>query len=379
MRIAFFTDTYLPNIDGVVTSIINTRAELQKRGHEVYVFCSGTRQDAQSNTDRQAFYHSSATFPPYPQYKVAVFPFFSSSRAKGLGVEMVHSHGLATMGLASVNCARRLKCPSVATFHTLVTAATHYVSREKYIASLASGAIWKYLKWYFGMFDATIAPSETARKLLAEHGIRAKVIPTGIDTEKFAHPTDPSGWRKRLGIGKRPVVLHFGRVALEKNLDLLIDASVLVKEKHPDCAFLIAGAGPDLERIRHRVEKLGMQKSFFFTGFLSKRQVADTFAISDVMAVPSTFETQGLAALEAMSGGVPVIAIRDTAVAEAIEEGRNGFLSGNEKGEFAERIAGCIGKRKKFERSARKHAEKCSLGKSAEKLEKLYFSLLEGR
>lgn len=379
MRIAYFTDTYLPNVDGVVTSIVNSRNQLQARGHSVFVFCSGLRQDAATNKDPRVFYHLSTTFSPYPQYKVAIFPFFSVARARRLRIQVVHSHGLATMGLAAVGCARGMSIPAVATFHTLVTSATHYVSKNKLVAYFTSEALWQYLKWFFGLFDATIAPSRTAQRMLAEHGIKSVVIPNGIDPKKFAKPHNPAAFRKRLGLAGKRVVLHFGRVAFEKNIDLLLQSALIVKENHPDCAFLIAGKGPDLERIRRRVAQMHLDKFVVFAGFLSKEEVSDAFAISEVMAVPSLFETQGLAALEAMSAGVPIVAIKNTAPAETIREGKNGYLSEPAPAQFASAISKCIGKKKKFSAAAKREASKYSLAKCAKKLEALYVSISKKR
>jgi 1,2-diacylglycerol 3-alpha-glucosyltransferase len=379
MRIAYYTDTYLPNIDGVVTSIVSSRTQLQKQGHKVYVFASGTKADAIANKDPDVFYYRSATFSPYPQYKVALFPFFSAGRAKRLGVQVVHSHGLATMGLAAMQSAKRLDAPSVATFHTLVTSATHYVSKNQLISSFASKALWRYLKWFFSKFDETIAPSATAQGMLAEHGINSLVVPNGIDTKKFSKPHDPASFRKKFGLEGKRVVLQFGRVAFEKNIDLLIDSALAVKENHPDCAFLVAGRGPDLERVRRRVLQMHLEKSFSFAGYLSREEVADAFAVSDVMAVPSLFETQGLAALEAMSAGVPVAAIKNTAPAEAVLNGKNGFLSDPSPASFADAISRCIGKKGKFSHAAKKQAAEYSLEKCSDKLSGLYASLLEGK
>jgi len=377
MRIAYYSDTYLPNVDGVVTSVVNSREQLQKRGHRVFVFASGSRADAAANADPDVFYYRSTTFSPYPQYKVAIFPFLSQLRAKKLGVQIVHSHGLATMGLAAAGCAKRLGCPSVATFHTLVTSATHYVSKNQLIAQFTSNALWRYLRWLFSQFDETIAPSATAQRMLAEHGIKSIAIPNGIDPKKFSRPRNPEEFRKKFGLEGKRVVLHFGRVAFEKNIDLLLQSSLAIRENHPDCAFLIAGKGPDLERIRRKVSSLHLEKSFSFAGFLSKEEVADAFAISDVMAVPSLFETQGLAALEAMSAGVPIVAIKNTAPAETILEGKNGYLSDPAPAHFAESISRCIGKKAKFSPSCKKKAAEYSLDKCAKRQIGLYESLLE--
>ena len=103
VNVGFFTDTYLPNIDGVVTSMLNYRGELEKRGHKVFVFSSGDRKARMENEDKRVFFFRSAKFPLYPQYKIALFPYSSASEiAKEKKLDLVDCQALASMGLAAI-------------------------------------------------------------------------------------------------------------------------------------------------------------------------------------------------------------------------------------------------------------------------------------
>ena len=128
MRIAFFTDTYLPNKDGVVSSIVSTRLALEAMGHEVYIFASGSRKDKKENKDPRVHYFASTAFRPYPDYKIALFPFLASGKLRRYGIDVIHTHGIATMGLASLQASVRNGLPVIGTFHTMLPDATHYLS-----------------------------------------------------------------------------------------------------------------------------------------------------------------------------------------------------------------------------------------------------------
>ena len=157
MKIAYFTDTYLPNVDGVVTCLLNYRKELEKRGHEVYIFTPGSKKDKAENKDKNVHYFTSATFKPYPDYRISLFPFPSAvKRAKEIGPDIVHSHGIATTGLAAINCAHALKVPAIASFHTMVPEATHYLTKNEGMQKILEDVAWKYLKWYYGFFDTVL-------------------------------------------------------------------------------------------------------------------------------------------------------------------------------------------------------------------------------
>ena len=106
MRIAFFTDSYLPQWDGVVSTILGFRKELEREGHEVYIFAAGSRKDKEENKDPHVYYHASTPFKPYPEYRVALFPYLSERRVRKLGIDVIHTHGMATMGLAALTIAK---------------------------------------------------------------------------------------------------------------------------------------------------------------------------------------------------------------------------------------------------------------------------------
>lgn len=379
MKIAFFTETYLPNRDGVVSSILTTRAALEKEGHEVYVFCAGSKQAKKENKDARAFYHISTAFSPYPDYKLALFPFFSERKVKQLGIDVIHTHGMATMGLAAARTARTLHLPIVGTLHTLIPEAVHYIAHRKTTMALSKRIAWGYLRWYFNLCDRVLAPSSVIKEVMEEHKIKnVSVLPSGINTQRFSTSVDGSGIRKKFGLEQNKIVLYLGRLVKEKNLDLLVRSALIIMEEIPDCRFIIAGTGPAEEYYKKLVKSAGLEGSFIFTSFLKDEDVPEYYAACDIFVFPSKFETQGLVALEAMGCGKPVAGARFLAIKELVRDGYNGYLFDPDgPDDCAEKVIRTMRERNKLSVNARKTAEEYSAENCARKLLKIYEELVK--
>ena len=376
MRIAYFTDTYLPQHDGVVTTILNSRRELERGGHEVYVFAAGSRQDKRQNADPRAFYHASAPFKPYPAYRIALFPFFAERTVKRLKIDLVHTHGMASMGLAALATSARLHLPLVGTFHTMVPDATHYITKSKAIGRLGKRLMWRYLKWYYNRCDHVIAPSRWVAKILAEKGIgNVHVVHPGVDATRFSLRARLGGkaFRKEHRIGSGPFVLHIGRVALEKNIETFIKSAIYVLEELPECKFMIAGRGPAEKHYRALVKAEGVGHAFRFAGFLPDDELPHAYGAADVLAFPSTFETLGLVALEAMACGTPVACADHEPLNEVVEEGKKGAIfSPHDPEACAAAIVRVYKRRGRMGSAARSTALKYEMRKSTAKLIDVY-------
>jgi 1,2-diacylglycerol 3-alpha-glucosyltransferase len=375
MKIAFFSDTYLPNRDGVVTSILTLRKALEERGHEVFVFCSGSRQAKERNLDDHVFYYTSIPFKPYPDYKIAFFPFFSKGKVKKLGIQLVHSHGIATTGWAAVWAARSLNLPLIATFHTLIPEAVHYVARSDKTKILAKRMAWSYVKFYLKCSNVVIVPSDVIKNILIKHGLEKEIytIPTGIDVNRFNPGISGEPIRKLLGIKDEYLVLYVGRLVKEKNLDVLIKAAPKVFNNLPNCKFLVVGLGPAREYYKNMIIANNLKDSFILQGYIREGRLAYYYAASDVFAFPSKFETQGLTALEAMACGKPVVGADYLAIKEIVKNGYNGYLfDADDPDDCAEKIIKAINEKSRMRENARKTALDYSVEKCTDKLLKVY-------
>jgi len=373
MRIAFFTDSYLPQRDGVVSTIVNFRKELEKEGHEVFIFAAGSRKDKRENKDAHVFYHTAIPFKPYPDYKVALFPVSSISKVRQLKVDIIHTHSMASMGVAAYAAAKALGKPLVGTFHTLVPQATHYISRHRMVRKISGHLLWNYLKLYYNRCCTVMAPSKWIGGLIASKGIRnVVVVPPGIYAEKFAKGNGEA-FRERFGLGNAPVIMYVGRVAEEKNLETLIKSAIFVLEEMPKAKFVIVGKGPAQKKYAELARREGIGRSFVFTGFVKDEELADAYHACDVLAFPSTFETLGMVALEAMACGKPVASADHGPLREVVREGVNGALfNPKSPDQCAEAIARVYKARRRFAPACRKTAAEYSAGKSARKLVQVY-------
>ncbi|MCX6768045.1 MAG: glycosyltransferase [Candidatus Micrarchaeota archaeon] len=381
MKIGFFTDTYLPNVDGVVNSIISFRGELQKRGHKVSIYSSGDGAAAKRNTDPLVHYYDSFSFPLYPQYKVAYFPFAAKSDAAGDGLDVVHCHAMASMGLAAIQASKDLGLPLVGTFHTLLPQAAAAYARSAWTKRLAWRVTWRAIKLFYRPFQTVTAPTQVIRALLQEHGVRnAVVVPNGVDTRKFRPGIGgAAGVRRKLGVkpGEK-MVLVAGRLSFEKNVDVLLEAARLMREGGKGgFKLVITGDGP----ARALYEKAAREKKVAdivtFTGFVPGRDLPKYYSACDLLATASTFETQGLSVLEAMACGKPAVAANAMALPETVMDDHNGFLfKPFDAAECAEKITEtlCMPKKRfsKLCSNARKTAEEYSISRSTDRLLKVY-------
>ncbi|MEM4272671.1 MAG: glycosyltransferase, partial [Candidatus Bilamarchaeaceae archaeon] len=366
----------LPQRDGVVSSIINFRGELERRGHEVFIFTPGSKKQKEENKDPHIYYFTSAVFKPYPDYRLSLFPFFSARKiVRKIGADLVHSHGIATTGLAAIQCANAVKAPAIASFHTMVPSATHYLTSRKDFQEILEKVAWGYLKWYYGFFRKVIVPSKFTEGILNAHGIQnTVVIPSGIDYG-FYSSGNGNRVRKKHGLGRKKVILHVGRVVKEKNLELIINEAQSIINKRPDALFMIVGKGPAEEEYRNLVKIKGLSENFIFTGFVPREELPDYYAAADVFAFPSYFDTQGLVALEAMAAGLPVVAPEKSGSADFIKNGASGYTF-QEEVDFREKVLLAIENGKEMGEKGREIAREYDADKRAEELMALYREML---
>lgn len=382
MKIAYFTDTYLPNVDGVVNSILEMRKQLERKGNEVYVFTSGSSTDRARNTDPHVFYFRSIPFPPYPQYKLALFPYIdAAAKARKNGVELVHSHAIASMGMAARRTASVLDTPLVGTFHTFIASPsiTDYLTKSRWVKKVTSRVMWKAISLFYKPFDVVTAPSHVVTGMLKEHAVpHVTTIPNGIDAAFYSPKRNAK--EKLFGLGKEKIVLVAGRLGWEKNVNVVIKSARHVL-KEENARFIVTGEGPAKKHYEMLAEKEGVSSVFEFTGFVPKNLLPYYYSAADCVVSASTFETQGLALMEAQSCGTPCVGANALAIPETINDRKTGYLFEpfNEE-DCAEKILSAITmpakKRKAMQQNARKKALLFSTEKMATKMLNLYESLV---
>lgn len=314
MRIAMFTEVFVPKVDGITNRLSHTIGCLTARGNQVLVFApSGSPEE---HRGARVVRVPGLPFPPYPGLEIALPHPAIVDDLRRFAPDVVHAVGPACLGVWGMLAARALGLPIVASYHTDLPA---YLPLHglKALQPLA----WPLLRRVHNMADLNLCPSIATRTQLEEHGIeRVGLWRGGVDCELF-HPERRSiVMRSALSDGEieRPLLLYVGRVAPEKNLRALRP----VLEKLPEARLAIVGDGPD----RSALEEFFRDSPVCFTGTLHGEDLASAFASADVFTMPSKTETLGFVALEAMSAGCPVVGADAMGIASLVRHGETGLL-----------------------------------------------------
>ena len=320
MRIGLVSDTYTPQVNGVTTVVRRIAASLHAQGHETAIvaprYPAPASHDAAEERELRV---PSVAFPLYPDIRLSlprfrqVAAFFDRFRP-----DLLHVHTEGGLGSAGRRYALRRRLPLVTSFHTNFPQYSRH-----YGAGLLEPAVWKWLEGFHRPARLTLTPGEAVRDELVRRGITHAVVwGRGVDP-RFFHPSQRHArWRRWLAGGDDTViVLHVGRLAREKNLDVLIEAWAHARKLLGQRAtFVVAGEGPLARRIAARLPFVRL------LGFLPREDLATLYASADLCVFPSRTETCGLVALEAMASGVAVIAADAGGFRESIRAGATGLL-----------------------------------------------------
>lgn len=380
MKVALFTDTYLPQMNGVVAYLNDAISELSKK-HEVVLFApGGKRLKVERKKNLRIYWIPSSPFPFYEGYRIASMNYKRvSDILKKESPDVVHAHAPVILGVQGIISARRRKIPVVITHHThFPDYVPHLLNGKlpKALDSLSGLGVKKLIKQVYKRADVVTAPTHELVEELASYGLRNVVhLPNGIRLARFrAGKKAGQEFRKKHGIPKsRKVVLYLGRVSFEKKLDILLHAFSMIEKS--GYMLVIAGQGPYLESVKKLARTLGI-KNIRFTGFLSDGEVAAAYASADVFASASDTETFGLTYVEAMTSGLPVVGVSMFGAKEIIQNRRSGYLvpPGNTR-----RFAGALRKlledgklRARMGAAGRERARKYSLSGSIKRTEAIY-------
>ena len=351
MRIALFTDTFLPKVDGIVTTVCQTVRELRKLGHQVLIIApaGGPAEFEQC----PVVGIPSHVFPFYPELHLA-FPHASLRGVlAAFQPDLIHAVEPALLGLAALYYAGgqnggAMRLPLVVSYHTDLPKYLGY-----YHLGFLEPSIWPLLRLRHNRATANLCPSQAMVDQLRQHAIpRVALWPGGVDAERFHPARRSSAVRARLTDGhpESPLLFYAGRLSAEKQIERLKP----ILEAFPQARLALAGDGPHRRELERHFAGLPVH----FAGFLYGDDLAAAYASGDVFVMPSQTETLGLVVLEAMSSGLPVVAARAGGIPEMIEEGVSGFLFDQESQAIAllQDLLHCPEKRAEIGQAAREHA-----------------------
>ncbi len=319
MRIAFFTDTFLPKRDGIVTVLCLLLEHLARRGIASAVVAPQLRTQP-----RNAGQHYGAArilrvrglpFPPYPELTIGPPGAGTFRQLREFTPDLVHLIHPAWLGGFGLAWARRRGLPTLASFHLDLARLAH-----RYRLGLFAPAIAAYTHWAFRAADYALAPSlEILRQLRAAGVRRSGLWRRGVDAERFHPRFANAAMRARLSDGhpEDPLLLYVGRLSAEKQLHTLRPALAGV----PRARLALVGDGP----ARGALSAHFAGQPVHFAGYLTGRELSEAYASADLFLFPSAQETYGLVVTEAMAAGTPALAARVGGIPEVIREGENGF------------------------------------------------------
>lgn len=335
MNIGIFTDTYYPEINGVVTSIKVLENELKNRGHKVYIFT--TSNPLNTETKFGVIRLPSIPFVFFNSRRIGLF--YSNKIAnlvRKLKLDLVHTHTEFSLGILGKFVARQVGIPIIHTYHTLYKDYMHYISKDKF-KNFSDNVVKLYTRRYCNTCNGVIVPTGKVYDLLRGYSVTKpiEIIPTGIEVNNFLEEyseIELSNLKKSLGIhSKDKIILFIGRVAKEKSIDLIIKQMPQILEFIPNCKFLIVGGGPLERDLKKLAKQLQIEKSIIFAGEQPFDQVGKFYAIGNVFISASITETQGLTIAEAMASKIPVIVRRDENIEGFILNYSNGLVFSSNK------------------------------------------------
>lgn len=325
LNIAIFTDTYFPQVNGVVTSTQTFVREFREQGHHVIIFAPSDPKAPLNEKDVVRF--PAVAYPFQPEYVFAL-PFLKPIKQfSKFNFDIIHVQTPFSVGLYGLKLAKQYKIPVVHTYHTFFERYLHYIPilPETWLVSFA-----RYLSRKFcTQFDFVFAPSIQMKQHLIDYKITTpiEVVPTGIETISVTKEMQEK-IQSRFNINKAERwVIYGGRLGREKNVYFMLDAFIRLAARFSDTKLLIVGDGPERKGLEAQVKKAGLEKRVSFTGYLERIEMITAFSLARLYLFPSVTETQGLTLLECFSVGTPAVCICSMGVAFLMENNAGGFAT----------------------------------------------------
>ena len=374
MKIAFFTETFLPKVDGIVTRLTKTIEFLTKNGDEVIVFCPEGCPDSYKGATIVGV--AAMPLPLYPELKLGLPGPAVSDKLEEFKPDLVHVVNPAVLGLGGIWLAKTNNIPLIASYHTHLP---KYL--EHYGMGMLEPLLWELLKAAHNQALLNLCTSTAMVNALEDKGIqRTALWQRGVDTENFRPELRSEKMREKL-FGKYQntdsLLIYVGRLSAEKQIERIKP----VLDNIPGACLALVGDGP----YRGQLEKIFENTKTNFIGYLSGEELASAYASGDIFLFPSSTETLGLVLLEAMAAGCPVIGANKGGIPDIINNGINGCLYNPDEKDNGERslieatkkILADKNKKEAMRKEARKEAEQWDWNQATLQLQKYYAETLE--
>ncbi|MFA6061105.1 MAG: glycosyltransferase [Gallionella sp.] len=381
MKILFLSDVYFPRINGVSTSMQTFRHELRAQGHTVHLIAP---EYLTTSADETEIWRIPAhNIPMDPEDRLMRYGVVMQQleRLRHERYDLIHIQTPFVAHYLGVRLARLLGIPCVETYHTFFEEYLyHYIPLVP--RKLMRLAARRFSRHQGNNLDGMVVPSHPMHKILKDYGITTptEVIPTGIETARFASG-NRAAFRDKQGIAQdRPVLLFLGRVAHEKNIGFLLKAVACVKKEIADVLFVIAGEGPARTALEQESKSLGLSDNVQFIGYLDRdSELNDCYRAADIFIFASRTETQGLVLLEAMAQGTPVVSTAELGTLDVLKNGAGVWIAKEELVDFSEKIIRMLTDseaRNSLGAVGREYAHEWSASRQAERMTEFYSTVI---
>ena len=315
MKIALFTETFLPKVDGIVTRLTKTVQHLVAAGDEVQIFCPEGAPSTYCGA--QVVGVPAMPLPLYPELKLALPRPAVAEALERFEPDLVHVVNPAVLGLGGIWLAKTKGYPLVASYHTHLP---KYL--EHYGMGMLEPLLWELLKAAHNQAVPNLCTSTAMVQELSDKGIQHTALwQRGVDTELFRPELRNQAMRERLLNGRSDtgkLLLYIGRLSAEKQIERIRP----VLDAMPEARLALVGDGP----YRQQLETLFAGSATHFVGYLAGEELASAYASGDAFLFPSSTETLGLVLLEAMAAGCPCVAANRGGIPDIVSDGINGCL-----------------------------------------------------
>jgi glycosyltransferase involved in cell wall biosynthesis len=336
MRIGLLTDIYKPALNGITNFVSLHKRELERRGHEVWVFTpeyTGYQDDEPRVVRFKAIPLSDSGYRLGFGYDQNVRRFLAE-------MDILHAQTLFLSGIIATTLGQRFGIPVVFTNHT-----RYDLSVQQHVPRFLSPLADTLLETCFSTFtqhcDLVVAPTISIRNLMQAWGTkcRMEIVPNGIDLEACRNPRIRHG-RAEVGVLEDDRVAVFvGRMSVEKNVPFLLHAFSLAIKEVSNAHLLLVGGGPELGSYRELASELGIDERVHFTGWVPYEEIPGYLLLADFFVTASVTEVHPLTVLEAVATGIPVLGIHSPGIADIVEHERNGILTAADAAIFALNMA----------------------------------------
>ncbi len=382
MNIALFLDCFAPMKNGVITSAMQLKEGLEKKGHHVVIATVHIKGYVNDDPNVIMFplipfdFGSKQGFGPAIVNMKKLLGFLKDNK-----IDLIHVHTEFSLGLAGRNAALKLKIPRITTTHTMWEQYTNY----SFLLKLKT-LFRTYLRYYLKGTNVIVAPSIKAKKYdqMVVPKIPVQIVPNGIDMQKFKSASltenDINDLRTKYGIKPNDKLLIFvGRIGPEKRVEELFNSVVPVIKKYPNVKMVYVGDGPSSGTLKEKAKSLGLENSFIFTGFISWDVVYRLYSIANIFVTSSLSEVHPMTLIEGAMCGLPSIARRDDSYLDLVHPRKNGYLVDTDE-EMTEKIEKLINDEalsKEFSRNAFEISKLFTAETHVNRMEKLYRKVLE--